>query len=85
MPKRGRGRPKKNVESEIQIGQNDATVNNVKSNNISSQDSSIDLFGLAEDEKTSSNNTQASINNESSAVLPGLDDFATETESNLSI
>ena len=85
MPKRGRGRPKKNVESEIQIGQNDATVNNVKSNNISSQDSSIDLFGLAEDEKTSSNNTQASINNESSAVLPGLDDFATETESKQSM
>lgn len=85
MPKRGRGRPKKNVESEIQIGQNDVTVNNVKSNNISSQDSSIDLFGLAEDEKTSSNNTQASINNESSAVLPGLDDFATETESKQSM
>lgn len=85
MPKRGRGRPKKNVESEIQIGQNDETVNNVKSNNISSQDSSIDLFGLAEDEKTSSNNTQASINNESSAVLPGLDDFATETESKQSM
>ena len=85
MPKRGRGRPKKNVESEIQIGQNDATVNNVKSNNISSQDSSIDLFGLAEDEKTSSNNTQASINNKSSAVLPGLDDFATETESKQSM
>lgn len=85
MPKRGRGRPKKNVESEIQIGQNDATVNNVKSNNISSQDSSIDLFGLAEDEKNSSNNTQASINNESSAVLPGLDDFATETESKQSM
>lgn len=85
MPKRGRGRPKKNVESEIQIRQNDATVNNVKSNNISSQDSSIDLFGLAEDEKTSSNNTQASINNESSAVLPGLDDFATETESKQSM
>lgn len=85
MPKRGRGRPKKNVESEIQIGQNDSTVNNVKSNNISSQDSSIDLFGLAEDEKTSSNNTQASINNESSAVLPGLDDFATETESKQSM
>lgn len=85
MPKRGRGRPKKNVESEIQIGQNDATVNNVKSNNISSQDSSIDLFGLAEDEKTSSNNTQASINNESSAILPGLDDFATETESKQSM
>ena len=85
MPKRGRGRPKKNVESEIQIGQNDATVNNVKSNNISSQDSSIDLFGLAEDEKTSSNNTQASINNGSSAVLPGLDDFATETESKQSM
>ncbi len=85
MPKRGRGRPKKNVESEIQIGQNDVTVNNVKSNNISSQDSSIDLFGLAEDEKTSSNNTQASINNESSTVLPGLDDFATETESKQSM
>lgn len=85
MPKRGRGRPKKNVESEIQIGQNDVTVNNVKSNNISSQDSSIDLFGLAEDEKTSSNNTQASINNESSAVLPGLDDFATEAESKQSM
>lgn len=85
MPKRGRGRPKKNVESEIQIRQNDATVNNVKSNNISSQDSSIDLFGLAEDEKTSSNNTQASINNESGAVLPGLDDFATETESKQSM
>lgn len=85
MPKRGRGRPKKNVESEIQIGQNDVTVNNVKSNNISSQDSSIDLFGLAEDEKTSSNNTQAIINNESSAVLPGLDDFATETESKQSM
>lgn len=85
MPKRGRGRPKKNVESEIQIGQNDVTVNNVKSNNISSQDSSIDLFGLAEDEKNSSNNTQASINNESSAVLPGLDDFATETESKQSM
>lgn len=85
MPKRGRGRPKKNVESEIQIGQNDVTVNNVKSNNISSQDSSIDLFGLAEDEKTSSNNTQASINNESSAVLPGLGDFATETESKQSM
>lgn len=85
MPKRGRGRPKKNVESEIQIGQNDVTVNNVKSNNISCQDSSIDLFGLAEDEKTSSNNTQASINNESSAVLPGLDDFATETESKQSM
>ena len=85
MPKRGRGRPKKNVESEIQIGQNDVTVNNVKSNNISSQDSSIDLFGLAEDEKNSSNNTQAIINNESSAVLPGLDDFATETESKQSM
>ena len=84
-PKRGRGRPKKNVESEIQIEKNDATVNNVQSNNISSQDSSIDLFGLAEDEKTSSNNTQASINNESSAVLPGLDDFATETESKQSM
>ena len=84
-PKRGRGRPKKNVESEIQIGQNDATVNNVQSNNISSQDSSIDLFGLAEDEETSSNNTQAITNNESSAVLPGLDDFATETESKQSM
>ena len=84
-PKRGRGRPKKNVESEIQIGKNDATVNNVQSNNISSQDSSIDLFGLAEDEETSSNNTQAITNNESSAVLPGLDDFATETESKQSM
>lgn len=84
-PKRGRGRPKKNVESEIQIGKNDATVNNVQSNTISSQDSSIDLFGLAEDEETSSNNTQAITNNESSAVLPGLDDFATETESKQSM